>query len=378
MYKKRLKLVTFLLALTLILSQAIVFAENVEVFAVEVLGPGVEKALKLTLNDLKSMPEEAQINEEYIYNSKSGEKSAKVKGISLAYLLKEKAGVTAENAEVTFETSDGYPVDPQSLEDIFNEDLKYVLAYEIDGKVIGNDEIPDNEEIVVYRKVKESGEFGTVFKMVVKITVGQAIEPTDEEKPVEKEPIEEIVFTDITEEYGFARTAIEELAKKGIIDGVGDGKYAPEKEFTRAQFCKIMVEALGYEQAEYTGEFSDVNSKNWFAPYVESAVKTGLFTGYPDKSFRPNQVITRQEIAAVVGRGAVLAEVVEQTRMEKFVMEKSNFKDKDLVPSWASNEVAWLEAQGIFSDIATENFEPTKVVNRAEAAVIVYNTLFGK
>lgn len=381
MFIKKTKLVTFVLLVVLVLSQTVVLAEGVESFAVEIVGSGVEKEIKLTLDNLKSMPEEAQINEEYIYNSKTREKSAMVKGVSLAYLLKEKAGVTAENAEVIFEASDGYEIDPQTLEDIFNEDLKYVLAYEINGELIDNDDNPDNEEIVVYRKQKERGEFSTVFKMVVKITVGDAIELTEKAKPVEEEPKaeeKEIVFTDITEKYAYAAKAIEELAKKGIIDGVGNGLYAPEREFTRAQFCKIMVEALGYEQVEYTGGFTDVKAGDWFAPYVQTAVESGLFEGYDNGTFKPNKPIVRQEMAAVVGRGAVLAEVVEQARMDKFVMEKSNYKDKDLVPEWAAHQVAWLEDQDVFSNVAVEKFEPTKVVNRAEAALIVYNTLFRK
>lgn len=81
-------------------------------------------------------------------------------------------------------------------------------------------------------------------------------------------------------------------------------------------------------------------------------------------------------MASVAGRAAVLAEKVAQEKMDKFVMEKSNYLDKELVQEWAANEVAWLEAQGVFAEIATENFEPTKIVNRAEAALIVYNTLF--
>lgn len=383
MFSKKMKLVVFMLAIVLILSQGVVFAEGSESFAVEISGPGVETEITLTLEDLKSMPEEAQIDEEYIYNSKSGEKSVMVKGVSLSYVLKEKAGVTAEDAEVTFEASDGYPIDPQSLQDIFNDELKYVIAYEIDGEAIDNDENPDNEEIVVYRKVKEEGEFGTVFKMVVKITIGEATEAdVSVEEPVEEEPAEEteevidIVFTDITEEYKFAETAIYELAKKGIISGVGEGKYAPDEEFTRAQFCTIMVQALNYESAEYTDGFSDVKVYDWFAPYVQAAVNNGLFSGYTDGTFKPNKPINREEMASVAGRAAVLAGVVDQAKMDKFVMEKSKYLDKDLVSDWAANEVAWLEAQEVFTDIATENFEPTKVVNRAEAAVIVYNTLF--
>lgn len=374
MYKKKLRVVPFLLVLLLLMSQVAVFAESSNDFTVNILGG--EKEVQLSLEDLKSMPEEAQIDEDYIYNSKSGEKSAAVKGVSLAYVLKEIANIKAEAAEVIFEASDGYPIDPQSLEDIFNEDLKYVLAYEVDGEpVISKDS--GNEEITIYRKVKQDGEFGTVYKFVNKITLGETKDPV-EEAPVEEEPTEKIVFTDITEEYGFAKVAIEELAAKGIINGMGDGKYAPEGVFTRAQFAKIMVEALGYEQLEYTGKFTDVKSDDWFAPYVESAIENGLFKGRSEDTFDPNSEITRQEMATTVGRGAILAEVVEEARMAKFTMDKSDFKDKDLVADWAAKEVAWLEAQKVFADIATENFEPTKVINRAEAALVVYKALFSK
>ncbi len=392
MFRKNLKLTAFLLVAVLILSNGIVFAEAEEAYAVKIVAGNVE--LKLSIEDLKNMPEEAQIDEDYIYYSKSGEKSVHVKGVSLAYVLRELAGVDFENAVVNFRTADDYPVEPQYLEDIFNEDLKYVIAYEINGEAIDNDENPDNEEIVVYRKVRFENDFGTVFKLVVEITVGEAIEPTEPseteepaeaEEPIEeeetveeveeKDPIKE-VFTDLTEEFEFAVEAIQDLYNRGIMEGIGNNKFAPEREFTRAEFCKVMVEALGYEIVEYKGIFTDVKEDDWFADYVQTAYEKGLFKGYTDGSFRPNNKITRQEMAAVAGRGAVIAEKVSEEKMNKFVMEKSNFLDKDAVADWAEHEVAWLEAQGVFKEIAPEYFEPEKLVNRAEAAVVIYNTLF--
>ncbi|NLX62517.1 MAG: hypothetical protein GXZ06_08500 [Tissierellia bacterium] len=392
MFRKNLKLTAFLLVAVLILSNGIVFAEAEEAYAVKIVAGNVE--LKLSIEDLKNMPEEAQIDEDYIYYSKSGEKSVHVKGVSLAYVLRELAGVDFENAVVNFRTADDYPVEPQYLEDIFNEDLKYVIAYEINGEAIDNDENPDNEEIVVYRKVRFENDFGTVFKLVVEITVGEAIEPTEPseteepaeaEEPIEeeetveeveeKDPIKE-VFTDLTEEFEFAVEAIQDLYNRGIMEGIGNNKFAPEREFTRAEFCKVMVEALGYEIVEYKGIFTDVKEDDWFADYVQTAYEKGLFKGYTDGSFRPNNEITRQEMAAVAGRGAVIAEKVSEEKMNKFVMEKSNFLDKDAVADWAEHEVAWLEAQGVFKEIAPEYFEPEKLVNRAEAAVVIYNTLF--
>jgi len=375
----KLKKVSALLLVIAMLFSQVVFAEGEAVVVIN--GAGVEKELSLTLDELKAMPEEAQIDEEYIYNSKTGEKTVTVKGVSLAYVLRELAGLKVEEAEVAMVASDGYPIDPQMLTDIMAESLKYVIAYEVNGLAIDNDENPETDEIVVYRKVKESGEFGTVFKLVAEITVGEAIEPIVEE-PVVEDPVAEepaaVVFTDLTDEFAFAKSAIEGLAQKGIVNGKGNDLFDPAGSFTRAEFCKIAVVSLGYELVEYKGGFSDVKASDWFAPYVQTAVDNGIFTGYPDGTFMPIKVINRQEIAAVAGRAAVMAEVVAQEKLNKFVMEKSNYEDKLLVPEWAANEVAWLEAQGVFAGVAEGQFQPTKVVNRAEAAVIVYNTLFAE
>ena len=372
---KRTKVLTIALAIILVLSQVVVFAEDSEP-VVTITGEGVETELSLTLDELKAMPAEAQIEEEYIYNSKGGQKSVMVKGVSLAYVLQE-AGVVEGEAEVTFTASDDWPIDPQPLTDVMDEELQYVLAYEVDGAVIDEDENPDNDEITVYRKVKEEGEFNTVFKMIVDINVSGLVEEVaeEEENIEEEEEVVPVEFTDITEEFGYAEEAINALAGKGIVDGVGDDKYAPEDYFTRAQFAKIMVLSLGYEPEEYQGGFSDVSAEDWEADYVQAAVDAGIFEGYPDGTFGPDNVITRQEIAAVAGRGAVTAEVVSQEKLDKFVMEKSAYLDKDSVPEWAANEVAWLEAEGIFEDFAVENFEPTVEVDRAQAAVVVYKTL---
>ncbi len=383
---KKFKVIAMVLAIVMILSQSLVFAED---YAVEIGGSLAATELKLTLEDLKSMPEEAQIAQEYVYNSKGGEKTVQVKGVSLAYLLKEMAGVTAEEGNVEFFAADEWPIDPQPLQDVLNDELKFVLAYEVDGEAIDNDE-GIIEEITVYRNLKYEGEFDTVYKLINKITVGEA-EAVEEEEAPEEEPIEpieeeteeteeteEVTFTDITEEYKFAEAAIYDLAKRGIIDGMGGGLYAPGNEFTREQFCKIIVVALEYELKEYEGAFSDIDDDRWSAPYVQAVVDSGLFVGYPDGTFLPEKVITRQEMALVAARAAVAKGLVEQAKVDKFVMEKSDYIDKEDVADWAGNAVAWLEAQDVFAGIAVEKFEPARNVNRAEAALVVFNTLFSE
>jgi len=331
-----------------------------------ITGDLLEENLEYTLEELMAMPIEAQINEEYIYNTKVQEKSVIVEGVSLAYIL-EMAGITSDaDVEVTFIASDGYQIDPQPISDVLSSDQQYVLAYKIDGEVIDEDENPDNSEVTVYRKVQTEGERNTIYKMI----------ETIELNPIETvEVVGNTNFTDITEGFAYAEESINALAEKGIVNGIGKDEYAPEKSFTRGEFAKIMILSLGYEPMEYNGSFSDISSEDWEADYVQGAVDAGIFTGYPDGTYRPDNIITRQEIAAVTARGAVILELVSQEKLDKFIMEKSDYLDKDSVPEWAENEVAWLEAEGIFEDFIVENFEPTLEVDRAQAAVVVFKTL---
>ena len=72
--------------------------------------------------------------------------------------------------------------------------------------------------------------------------------------------------------FGWARLAIEDLARKKIINGMGESRFAPQEGLTRAQFAKMVVLAL--EETPLTGEssrFSDIKTSNWFYGYVGKA-----------------------------------------------------------------------------------------------------------
>ena len=366
------RMMAWLLVAMLFFSQTSVFAEN-ESGTITIGGAGSGKEVSFSVADLKAIPQEAQIHEDYTYNTKSGEKTAKVTGVSLAYILKEVAMVTALEAEVLMSASDGYAIEPQLLSDLFDDTLKYVVAYEVDGQLLDDDGIADQEDVRVYRKQKEAGEFGTVFKLVASISIGEAISVEDT-ADTSTELV--TVFSDLEGQKEVIKTAVNELVSRKVIDGMGDGLYHPELNFTRAQFCKMLIAGMEIELAEYTGAFTDVKSADWHANYIQTAVGIGLFNGYPDGSFLPEKMITRQEMAAVAARAAVYEEKVSQEKLEKFVMSKSLFTDKESVPDWAANGVAWLEAQGVFNDITENSFLPTEMVNRGEAALVVYRVLF--
>lgn len=97
--------------------------------------------------------------------------------------------------------------------------------------------------------------------------------------------------------------AADTLNSLGIMNGVGSDLFSPNAVLTRGQFCKVAVTALGTKDVtaykNYT-IFPDVKSNNWAAGYVNAAVrKHGLVRGLPDGTFAPNKTITYGEICTI-------------------------------------------------------------------------------
>ena len=169
------------------------------------------------------------------------------------------------------------------------------------------------------------------------------------------------------------KAAIEELASRGIINGMGKGTFAPNKTMTRAEFAAIVTRALGLP-AKDTKAFTDVPSSKWYAGYIGTANSSGIVNGVGSGKFNPDGTITRQEAAAMVARAAKLCGL--DTAMDAASIKDmlAQFGDYRGVASWAKEPLAFCYAAGIL-DQSDLNIEPTKAILRCEIAQMLYNML---
>ena len=169
------------------------------------------------------------------------------------------------------------------------------------------------------------------------------------------------------------KTAIEELASRGIINGMGKGTFAPNKTMTRAEFAAIVTRALGLP-AKDTKAFTDVPSSKWYAGYIGTANSSGIVNGVGSGKFNPDGTITRQEAAAMVARAAKLCGL--DTAMDAASIKDmlAQFGDYRGVASWAKEPLAFCYSAGIL-DQSDLNIEPTKAILRCEIAQMLYNML---
>ena len=176
------------------------------------------------------------------------------------------------------------------------------------------------------------------------------------------------VFPDIT---GHAnQKAIEALAEKQIINGMGDGTFAPNKTMTRAEFCTITVKALSLNP-KANSTFSDVSATDWYAGYVGTASDKGIVNGVGNNKFNPEGTITRQEAATMVARAAKALKL--DTGVDNVDEVMALFTDGTGVESWAKDAVAYCCTSGIA--VWSGSLQPTKAILRCEIAQMIYNMI---
>ncbi|MDQ1343375.1 MAG: S-layer y protein [Patescibacteria group bacterium] len=130
-------------------------------------------------------------------------------------------------------------------------------------------------------------------------------EPASEDAPSDTLSKSELVFRDITGNW--ARSYVETLAMRGIVRNTE--AYRPDDALTRAEFLKIVGNSAGWDIAIATSvsSFEDVDAGAWYSTYAEYAVSNGIIM--KSAKFRPNDKITRAEIAKIlvkaVGKSAV-------------------------------------------------------------------------
>lgn len=173
-------------------------------------------------------------------------------------------------------------------------------------------------------------------------------------------------FSDMNQ-AAWADLAVSELSKRGILNGVGDGTFQPQRAVTREEFVKIVVEAFGFGTGTAAANFSDISAQEWYYPYVASATQLGIVGGTGDGFFGTGRAITREEMAAIICRAA------EAKGLElKADKEKEDFADNGTISDWARDNVYALQQAGIISGMGDGTFAPGQQCTRAEAAKVVY------
>ena len=171
-------------------------------------------------------------------------------------------------------------------------------------------------------------------------------------------------FVDVI--YGHqAYSRINDLAQKGIINGYHDNTFRPNNNITRTQAAVMIVRALGIDYRGKKSDFTDVPSSHPSYEFISAAYQAGIISGYSiDNTFRPNDNITRQQIAVMIQRAF---NVVHSGSDVSFSDVKSSMPSKSYIETLAS--------QKIINGYSDGTFRPTNNTTRAQFSTMIYNAL---
>jgi hypothetical protein len=172
-------------------------------------------------------------------------------------------------------------------------------------------------------------------------------------------------FTDVPQGNDFY-AYIRYLACRGVVSGYADGTFRPQNPTTRAQVCKIIVLAEGWQlYTPLSPSFIDVPASDPFYAYVETAYYNGIVSGYSNGEFRPGNNVTRGQLAKMV----VLAEAWSLIRPPL-----PSFDDVPADhPFFAYVETAYNHA--IISGYADRTFRPGNNATRGQVSKVVLNAV---
>ncbi|MBC8123022.1 MAG: S-layer homology domain-containing protein [Gemmatimonadaceae bacterium] len=202
----------------------------------------------------------------------------------------------------------------------------------------------------MFKKLFVVGSVGLAFSL----TVAGAIQAAD--------------FGDI--QGYWAQPYVSTLADRQVIGGFPDGSFRPSAPITRAQFAAIAAKALnlGAGSGGGGGSFNDVPSSYWAARAISAVSGSGLVTGFPDGSFRPEEKITRAQALVILSKS--LRENPANTNA------LGKYEDAQAVPDWARDSVSKAANAGIIVNFPnTGEIEPNRLATRGEVAALMYQTL---
>ena len=169
-------------------------------------------------------------------------------------------------------------------------------------------------------------------------------------------------FVDLAE-VSWAKDSILKLYHKGIINGKGNRRFAPNDTLTRAEFAKIAVLANGGTVENAAANFIDLARDDWSYPYIASAYQKNLIHGIGDQRFGGDMSITREDMAVILLRMLQSAGIETESG-------NVSFADENEISDYAKDAVSVLNKMGMIQGVGDGKFDPKGITTRAQAAVV--------
>ena len=189
------------------------------------------------------------------------------------------------------------------------------------------------------------------------------------------ERIQKYRFTDVPPQF-WAYNSITKMTKEGFMSGYKNGTFKPNDPLSREEAASLFSKMIGEPPSiMLASSFTDITSDRWSSLAIESVARANIISGYGDKTYRPEQYMSRQEFAVVADK---YLHYQGYRTEDPTALDNIHFSDQKFIAPWAQSSVRELALFGFINYSNTGLFNPEKYVTRSEAAEITYRMLYSK
>ena len=177
-------------------------------------------------------------------------------------------------------------------------------------------------------------------------------------------------FIDVAKDAWY-RAAVDFVAGRGLFSGIGENTFAPEETLSRGMFITALYRLEEPEIQTLDLPFADVPTGAWYEKAAIWGRLVGIASGDGDGAFRPDDAVTREELAVMLYRYGQLLNLSTSGRDSL-----SAFTDSGDVSDWARDAVAWAVDSGMINGDENGRLAPGATATRAEAAAMLQRFIF--
>jgi len=171
----------------------------------------------------------------------------------------------------------------------------------------------------------------------------------------------------------WSESYVDQAVDLGFINGYGNGKYGPDDRMTRAQFATILWREAGQPEPAGVASFTDLDPKQtYYHKAVAWAEENGVMNGVGENRFAPNSNVTREQMATTLFR---MSGGMPGMELMFIGFYEQAFLDSQEISSWARSAIWWnvyheilCDTQGVDPD---ETLSPKDAATRAQIAVMI-------
>ena len=173
------------------------------------------------------------------------------------------------------------------------------------------------------------------------------------------------IFDDVVEGAWYD-DAVAFASSHELFNGTSATEFSPDAGMTRGMLAAVLSNLERGDGSGLDAAFNDVADDAWYAEAIAWAAENGIVNGLGNGMFGPEELITREQMAAMLYNYADMLGVDTSARANL-----NAYSDADSVSSWASEVMSWANATGLITGTTTTTLDPQGTATRAQVAAML-------